>query len=930
MSIDKKDPKNYITIQNAQVNNLKNLSISLKRNQLIVITGVSGSGKSSLAFDTLFAEGQRTYIESLSTYTRQFLGKYKKPKVQSIQGLSPAIAIQQKNQIKSSRSTVGTITEIYDYCKLLFAKIGQTYSPISQEKVKKHTVNDVLQYLYTLPTHTTLYILAPIDQPKTVQELTVVLQIALRKGFTRLWIQEQFFFIEDILQENLFSILSQEIYLLIDRMKLDINHQTARLQENISLAFQESKGYCTIYTNHTKEKKIFSNRFFLDGLTFEVPTVHFFGFNNAYGACPTCKGMGNIVDIDPLKVIPKQNLSIFEGAIVPWNTATMKVWLVNFLEKSIAYNFPIHRPYQALTAAEKKMVWQGHQDCKGIEDFFQYLHKRSHKIQYRVLAARYKGKTPCKDCQGTRIRKDTSYVKIGQKSIGDLLCMSIQSLLSFFETLEITAQERKITQRIITEIQHRLAYLSKVGLDYLTLARDTSTLSGGEFQRIKLANALGSTLVDTLYILDEPTIGLHPKDTTKLAQVLVDLKNKGNTVIVVEHEEAVMQIADQIVDIGPTAGKNGGYLIYQGTLENFKNCQESYTARYLHALEKIDTPLKRRKWHQSIHIKNVRANNLRHIDVQIPLGVLTLITGVSGSGKSTLIIKTIYPALEKAIKYNLAPASNGFFDSLTGDYQNIDSIEWVDQNPLGKSSRSNPITYLKAYDNIRKLLAQQPLAIEKKYTAAYFSFNIKGGRCEKCQGEGILNIQMQFLPDIQVICDQCQGRRFQKNILHIRWKGKNIEEILKMTVDEALLFFKDEKKIYEKLLPLQAVGMGYIQLGTPSNSLSGGEAQRIKLAAHLAQKDRKENILFIFDEPTTGLHFHDIKKLLSSIQALIDQGHSVWVIEHNLDMIKSADWIIDLGPEGGKKGGEVLFNGTPEAMLSLENNHTAKYLNDKI
>ncbi len=929
MAIDHLDPKEYIIIKNAQVNNLKNLSIALKRNQLIVLTGVSGSGKSSLAFDTLFAEGQRAYIESLSAYTRQFLGKYKKPKVQYIRGLSPAIAIEQKNQSKSSRSTVGTITEIYDYLKLLFTKIGRTFSPISREEVKHHTIHDVLQYLKKFQPNTSVYILAPLSfDTSNADVLMHTLHTVLKKGFTRIFVQGKMIFIEDIVQKDLLTLLQQKIYLLIDRIKISPHISIARLQDTVQIAFQEGRGYCIVYNTTEKKEKYFSNCFELDGITFEVPSVHFFGFNNAYGACTTCKGFGNRIAIDPQKVIPKQYLSIFQGAIAPWNTITMKVWLENFIEKSLQYNFPIHRPYKDLTEKEQKIVWQGYKDCEGIDNFFQYIHKKSHKIQYRVLASRYKGKTVCVDCKGTRLRKDTAYVKINHKSIVDLLSMSVHEVINFFKQLSLVTQEKAIAHNIVVEIKTRLHYLSKVGLGYLTLARDTSTLSGGEYQRIRLAAALGSTLVDTMYILDEPTIGLHPKNTENLAQVLVDLKDKGNTVIVVEHEEEVMRVADQIIDIGPSSGIHGGNLIFQGTLQALRYCEESYTSRYLYHKEQIEIPTIRRVWHKSINIHGARVNNLQNIQVNIPLEVLTVITGVSGSGKSSLITETIYPALMKSIRYNTEPI--GLFDMLDGDYKSIDAIEWVDQNPLGKSSRSNPVTYLKAYDLIRKILASMPLAKEKGYTPAHFSFNIKGGRCEACQGEGLLNITMQFLSDIQVMCDQCQGKRFQKEILNVRFQGKNIDDILKMTVDEALLFFKQEKKIYEKLLPLQAVGMGYIHLGTPSNILSGGEAQRIKLASHLVQKEGKENILFIFDEPTTGLHFHDIKKLLNSIQALIRNGHSVWVIEHNLEVIKCADWIIDLGPEGGKSGGELLFSGTPEEMIQINHSHTAKYLSKKI
>jgi excinuclease ABC subunit A len=925
--LDKLDPRHFIIVQGARVNNLKNLSVAIPRNQLVVITGLSGSGKSSLAFDTLFAEGQRMYIESLSSYARQFLGKLEKPAVDYIRGISPAIAIEQKTNNKNPRSTVGTITEIYDYLKLLYARIGITYSPISGEEVTKDTVSDVVDYIYSHPSGTKVMVAYPL-QIDAATNLVERLKIELAKGFTRVMYGGEIAFIEDILNREK-QLTNSDIYILIDRFIVDAQNKDDqfRITDSIQTAFFEGKGTCYVEIVG-KEKKVFSDRFEQDGMTFEIPSVNLFSFNNSYGACKTCDGFGQTLGIDPDKVIPNRALSVYEGAIYPWRSQTMAKWLQPLLENERYKDFPIHRPYKDLTPEQQAFLWKGDGVFEGINGFFNYLEEKIHKIQNRIFLSRYKGKTICPDCHGTRIRKDASYVKIAGKPITELLLMPIVEVTHFFQTLTLPTHTQQIADRLLVEIKNRLSYMEQVGLGYLTLNRQTSTLSGGEYQRIKLATALGSSLVDTLYILDEPTIGLHPRDTQKLIDILVALKNLGNTVIVVEHEEELMQVADQLIDIGPEAGSKGGELVFQGDWKALKNFNQSHTARYLNGIETIPLPPIRRKAIHSITFKGIRENNLQDVDVTIPLGVLTVITGVSGSGKSTLVKKIIYPAL--ANRQGIYTEKTGKFDLLDGDYDLIRNIEFVDQNPMGKSSRSNPVTYIKAYDHIRQLFAEQPLAQQLGYTPSYFSFNVEGGRCEACQGEGKIVIEMQFMADITLTCESCQGKRFKQEALEIKYKDKDIADVLNMTVDDAFYFFHEKSSIHRRLKPLRDVGLGYITLGQPSSSLSGGEAQRLKLATYLDKSPHHEHTLFIFDEPTTGLHVHDISKLLSAINNLINLGNSVLIIEHTTELIKCADWIIDLGPEGGDKGGKIVFSGTPEDMIKLKDNHTAKYLRKKL
>ena len=928
-NIDELDPRDYIIIKGAKVNNLKNLSVAIPRNKLVVITGLSGSGKSSLAFDTLFAEGQRMYVESLSSYARQFLGRMEKPEVDYIKGVSPAIAIEQKVSTKNPRSTVGTSTEIYDYLKLLFARIGITYSPISGEVVRRNTVTEVVNYLYSLANGTRIMILTPLKVSNN-RKLEDELSILLQKGFTRIVINGEVIFIEDLLNSKEKKPSSQAIYILIDRSAIvygDEDNQF-RLADSVQTAFYEGEGDCIIDIQD-QESKHFSDRFELDGITFEEPTANFFSFNNPYGACKTCEGFGKILGIDEDLVIPDKSLSVYEGAVAPWRSESMKDWANALLRKSADYDFPIHRPYYDLSDEQKKLLWEGNNKVDGINAFFAHLQSKSHKIQYRVLISRYRGRTTCPDCRGSRLRKDATYVKIDGHSITDLVLKPITKVIEFFEQISLTEHEFKIAKRILTEIQNRLSYLDRVGLGYLTLNRIASTLSGGEYQRIKLATSLGSALVGSMYILDEPSIGLHPRDTEKLIGVLKLLRDLKNTVVVVEHEEEVMQAADQIIDIGPDAGSHGGELVFQGTLPELLEDGTTYTAKYLNGNDTIAIPTQRRKFKDVISIVGARENNLKNIDVKIPLDVLVMITGVSGSGKSTLVKKILYPAVGKIL--GTVGEETGNFDKLGGDYKKIRQIEFVDQNPIGKSSRSNPVTYVKAYDAIRQLFSDQAVAKQRGYKPSHFSFNVDGGRCEVCQGEGVVKIEMQFMADIQLTCEACNGKRFKKEIREVKYKEKDIAEVLDMTVEDSLEFFDGKPSIITKLKPLFEVGLGYVRLGQSSNSLSGGEAQRVKLASYLGKGvNNQDGILFIFDEPTTGLHFHDIKKLLTAINALIEQGNSVVVIEHNTEMIKCADWVIDLGPEGGEKGGQICFEGTPEEMIKLEDNYTARYLKGKL
>lgn len=922
--IDDLDPKKFILVKGARVNNLKNINVAIPRNKLTVVTGVSGSGKSSLAFDTLFAEGQRMYVESLSSYARQFMGRMEKPEVDWVKGVSPAIAIEQKVATKNPRSTVGTTTEIYDYMKLLFSRVGTTISPISGKEVKKHSISDAVDFVLSLDENEKVFILAPISlvDGRTFQDH---LKILLQQGFARVFVNEQLAFIEDLIDAN--EDL-KDGYLLIDRIAVkDKDELALRLSDSIQTAFYEGQGKCVFY--HNKKFTSYSDKFELDGITFELPSVNFFSFNNPFGACKTCEGFGNVLGIDKDLVFPNKTLSVYDGVIAPWNGEKMKAtWLEPLIKAGIQFDFPIYRPYNELSESEKEVLWTGNKYFEGLNAFFGMLESQLHKIQYRVMLSRYRGRTVCPDCRGTRLRKDASNVKISGKSIQDVVLMSIEEAKDFFNQIKLSKHQEKVAKRILVEIQNRLDYLLEVGLSYLSMNRLTSTLSGGEYQRIKLATSLGSALVGSMYILDEPSIGLHPKDTSRLVEVLQTLKNLGNSVIVVEHEEEVMKAADYILDIGPDAGSNGGELMAQGTLDDIINKANTYTADYLNGKRKIEIPSHRRKWINKIQVKGARENNLRNIDVEIPLNIFVAITGVSGSGKSTLVKRILYPGLQKI--YGDFNEISGDFDEVTGDINSIKAIEYVDQNPIGKSSRSNPVTYIKAYDAIRTLYSDLKMSKDRGYKPSHFSFNVDGGRCEECQGEGTVRIEMQFMADIFLTCDSCKGKRFKQEVIDVEYNGKSISDVLNLTVDEAIVFFKDHPKILEKLEPLQHVGLGYVQLGQSSNTLSGGEAQRVKLAFYLSKGKSMNKTLFIFDEPTTGLHFHDIQKLLTSLNALVDNGHSVLVIEHNLDVVKTADWIIDLGPEGGDKGGNIVFSGLPEDLTKCKESVTGKYLKEKL
>jgi excinuclease ABC subunit A len=947
--LDELDPKEFIIIKRARVNNLKNLSVAIPRNKLVVITGLSGSGKSSLAFDTLFAEGQRMYVESLSSYARQFLGRMEKPEVDYIKGVSPAIAIEQKVNTRNPRSTVGTTTEIYDYLKLLFARIGTTYSPISGKGVKRDTVTDVIDFIHRQKEGTRVMVTTPLKISKG-RKLEDELSLLLSKGFARILVNGEVKFIEEVLSPpatitddanttvkkkkpatKAQKIIEGDYEILIDRAAANAGDEdlTFRLSDSVQTAFFEGHGDCVIYSEN--QKTHFSDRFELDGITFTEPTINLFSFNNPFGACQTCEGFGKILGIDEDLVIPDKSLSVYEGAIAPWRGEVMSEWAKPLIKNGIKFDFPIHRAYGELSQKERDLLWNGNQYFDGIHAFFKYLESKTHKIQYRVMLSRYRGRTTCPDCRGTKLRKDAAYVKIADTSITDLVLMPIEDALVFFEKLKLPAYEQKVSERILTEIRSRLEYMVKVGLGYLTLNRVTSTLSGGEFQRIKLATSLGSALVGSMYIMDEPSIGLHPRDTARMIEVLKSLRDLGNTVIVVEHEEEIMRAADQIIDIGPDAGSHGGELIFQGTQNDLNEKIKSHTTNYLTGVEKISVPTIRRKWKDSVVITGARENNLKNLTVKFPLGALTVVTGVSGSGKSTLIKKILYPSLGRLS--GSVSETPGKYDRLEGDINKISQVEFVDQNPIGKSSRSNPISYVKAYDAIRTLYSEQPISKQRGYKPSHFSFNVEGGRCDTCEGEGEIKVEMQFMADIYLKCESCHGKRFKQEVLEVEHKGKNIFDVLDMTVEEGLEFFRDKKPVYEKILPLFEVGLGYVKLGQSSNSLSGGEAQRVKLASFLGKNnsDNQNNIMFIFDEPTTGLHFHDISKLLKAINALVDQGHTVIVIEHNLEVIKCADWIIDLGPEGGeKKGGNLLFEGTPEEMAKKGKGYTAEYLRLKL
>ena len=920
------DPKKNIIIKGAQVHNLKNVDVAIPRNKLVVITGLSGSGKSSLAFDTLYAEGQRRYVESLSSYARQFLGRLDKPKVEYIKGIAPAIAIEQKVNTTNARSTVGTSTEIYDYIKLLFARVGRTFSPISGQEVKKNTVSDVIADVKKIGIDSKWLLLAPIHL-ENGRALEDKLKALLNQGFSRILVNNETIRLDDI---DGHTLDNEDILLIIDRIVVkDEEEFYNRLADAVQTAFYEGKGICHLQELNTHKRFSYSNNFELDGISFLEPNVHLFSFNNPYGACPICEGYGNIIGIDEELVVPNTSLSVFENAIYPWRGESMGWFRDELVNNAYKFDFPIHKPFFELSDAQKDLIWTGNSYFQGLNAFFKELEDKNYKIQNRVMLSRYRGKTKCHACKGKRLRIEASYVKINSKTVSDLVDLPIKHLVTFFENIDLDVYEQQIAKRLLLEINNRLSFLTEVGLDYLTLNRNSATLSGGESQRINLATSLGSSLVGSMYILDEPSIGLHPKDTERLIKVLQSLRDLGNTVIVVEHDEDIMKAADMIIDIGPEAGTFGGELVAQGTFDEILK-SNSLTAKYLNGELEIKTPRIRRKWSNYIEILGARENNLQNIDVKFPLECLTVITGVSGSGKSTLVKKILFPAMQK--KLDGVGDKAGQFTEMRGYYHKIQHIEYVDQNPIGRSSRSNPVTYIKAYDDIRELFAKEKLSKIRGYQAKHFSFNVEGGRCETCKGEGTINVEMVFMADVQLHCETCNGKRFKKEVLEVTFDGKNIHDILTMTVDDSISFFTANKqtKIIQKLQPLQDVGLGYVQLGQSSSTLSGGEAQRIKLASFLVKGATKEKALFVFDEPTTGLHFHDIKKLLASFDALIDKGHSILVIEHNLDLIKCADWIIDLGPEGGENGGQLLAEGTPEEIIKMKKSVTAKYLKEKL
>ncbi len=923
----------YIVIRGARVNNLKNIDISIPRNKFIVITGLSGSGKSSLAFDTVYAEGQRRYVESLSSYARQFLGRINKPDVDYIDGIPPAIAIEQKVNTRNPRSTVGTSTEIYDCLKLLFARIGITLSPISNETVKKDTVTDVVNYILTFIDDTSLLILSPLKRLRD-KHFHQYLELLLNQGTNRIEIDGTIERLDELLTKQKSFSSAQKINLVIDRIKVNHDDESvSRFADSVQTAFNEGQGECFIRKMDDPAMQYFSNRFECDGIVFEEPNEHMFSFNSPYGACPRCDGYGKIIGIDEDLVVPDKTLSVFDDAIACWKGETMSNYKNMFIRQSIQYDFPVHRAYYELSEQELNLLWNGNKKAEGIYNFFSHLEEKKYKIQNRVMIARYSGKTICPECKGSRLRKEAGYVKINSKNIQELVLMPVNELYDFFVSIKLTEYQQNVSGRILVEIKNRLEFLKNVGLRYLTLNRLSSTLSGGESQRINLAASLGSSLVGSLYILDEPSIGLHPRDTRLLISVLRKLKQLGNSVLVVEHDEEIIRAADEIIDIGPLAGRLGGELVFQGTHDELEKSGTSLTAGYLTGKDKIPVPAIRRKWHNYIEITGARENNLKRISVKFPLNVLCVVTGVSGSGKSSLVKNILFASLSR--HFNGYSEKAGAFDILRGDFQFLKGIEFVDQNPIGKSSRSNPVTYSKTYDEIRKLYSEQPLAISNNLKPAQFSFNVEGGRCEECQGDGEIKVEMQFMADVKLLCDSCHGKRFKDDILEVNYSGKNIFDILEMTVDEAVEFFSDkkgniDKRIVQKLKPLADVGLGYIKLGQSSSTLSGGESQRVKLASFLSQDKNIGPNLFIFDEPTTGLHFHDIRKLLEAFNALIEHGHSIIVVEHNLDVIKTADWVIDLGPEGGKEGGELVFCGTPDDLIHCKRSYTGQYLAGKL
>ena len=926
LDLSKLSPKEHILIKGAKLHNLKNIDVAIPRHKLVVITGLSGSGKSSLAFDTLYAEGQRRYVESLSSYARQFLGRLNKPNVDYIKGIAPAIAIEQKVNSTNPRSTVGTTTEIYDYLKLVFARIGKTYSPISNNVVKKDTTSDVINYIKTLEIGDKLLLLAPIhlEEGRTLENKLQALQ---HQGFARIKVKDT---VKRIEQIEDFKKLPETISLVVDRIIVKGEEDFYnRLADAIEMAFFEGKGRCQIEKIETSESREFSNSFELDGQKFLEPNTHLFSFNNPYGACPKCEGYGDVIGIDESLVIPNTSLSVYENAVFPWRGESMKYFRDQLVNNSHKFDFPIHKPYFELEAKHQKLLWTGNSHFTGLNDFFAELESKAYKVQNRVMLSRYRGKTKCGNCHGKRLRPEANFVKVGGASITDLVELSLKDIIAFFKTIKLDAKEREIAKRLLKEINNRLEFLSNVGLDYLTLNRKSNTLSGGESQRINLATSLGSSLVGSMYILDEPSIGLHSKDTERLINVLNALRDLGNTVIVVEHDEAIMAAADYVIDIGPEAGTFGGEVMASGTYKSLLK-SNTLTAQYLNGTLEIEVPKKRRTSKYSVTIKGAREHNLKNIDVTLPLNMLTVVTGVSGSGKSTLVKQIVYPALLKSIGGYGEKA--GEFTSIEGNFSTVKFIEFVDQNPIGRSSRSNPVTYIKAYDDIRALFAKQKLSVLRNYQPKHFSFNVDGGRCDTCKGEGTVTIEMQFMADVQLVCDDCDGKRFKKQVLEIKFNDKTIDDVLNMTIDDAVAFFETHNvtKIKTKLQPLQDVGLGYVTLGQSSSTLSGGEAQRIKLASFLGKGSKADTGLFIFDEPTTGLHFHDIKKLLKSFNALIDKGHSVLVVEHNLELIKCADHVIDLGPEGGANGGYVLAEGTPEFITKSKKSSTAEFLKSKL
>ena len=925
---DNIDIKKEIFVKNAHLNNLKHIDVSIPKNKLTVITGVSGSGKSSLAFDTIYAEGQRRYVESLSSYARQFLGKLEKPKIDDIKGLAPSIAIQQKVISSNPRSTVGTTTEIYDYLKLLFARVGRTYSPVSGEEVRKDSVTDVIDFIKAQKKAPTLILRAPWHYES--ENFAEQLKTLKLQGFTRLEIGGNVASIEDLESFGFEPEAGTEIFLVIDRFKYeDDDTFLQRLADSIQMAFYEGKGYCSIKNADNEKIREFSNKFELDDIVFNEPNIHFFSFNNPYGACPTCEGYGKIIGIDEDLVVPNKNLSVYEDAVAPWRGETMKEWKAAFIKK-VAKDFPIHKPYFQLTKEQRQFLWRGDKTANfsGVDNFFKMLEENLYKIQYRVMLSRYRGKTTCPTCEGLRLREESSWVKIDGHNIQSMVELPLDELLPRIQSLNLNEHDAAIAKRLVYEIVSRLEFLVKVGLGYLTLNRNSNTLSGGESQRINLATSLGSSLVGSIYILDEPSIGLHSRDTENLIEVLKNLRDLGNTVIVVEHDEDVMRAADHIIDIGPEAGYLGGEVVFSGDFEEIKKAN-TLTSDYLNGVEEIAVPKHRRKPKEFIHIKGARENNLKNVDVDIPLESLVVVTGVSGSGKSTLMKDVLAQAVQIELELGGKKAD---FDSITFPKKLIQNIEMIDQNPIGKSSRSNPVTYLKAYDDIRDLFAKQKMSKHMGLKAKHFSFNVDGGRCDECKGEGVITVSMQFMADIELQCETCHGARFKDEILDVKFDEKNISDILNLTVNEALDFFRDnhQDKIVQKLKPLQDVGLGYLQLGQSSSTLSGGEAQRVKLASFLVKGTSHDKTLFIFDEPSTGLHFHDINKLMISLQALVNLGHSVIVIEHQPDIIKCADYIIDIGPEAGKYGGEIVFAGTPEELIKNKTSHTARFIEEKL